>query len=75
MQKEFTCGTYKAAYGAGGTTRWHIIAKDRSIAVVEPDGSFINFTELAQPLCDSDLLQILILMNNIKRQYKQLQTT
>lgn len=69
MITEFTCGIYQAKLNA---FKWRIEIDCKTIAIVEPDGLLINFTSPTQFPLD-DLIEIAVLMNNIKRQYKQLQ--
>lgn len=71
MITEFTCGIYHASLM---TKRWSIKSNDFIIATINPDGELITFPkDYTNNLTQSDLLEILVLMNNIKRQYKQLQ--
>lgn len=66
---EFTCGIYTAIQDP---EEWRVIAKGCTIAVITPTG------ELIKPLfnnnyCKADtLIELAVLMNNIKRQYKTL---
>lgn len=73
MITEFTCGIYHAHLM---TRRWAVKLNDFTIATISADGELITFPrDYSNNLTQSDLLEILVLMNNIKRQYKQLQIT
>lgn len=70
MQTEFTCGIFTAAK-INGYTKWSLRINDEQIALIEVDGSTLAFSGYA-PLLEMDMLiEIAVLMNNIKRQYKQ----
>lgn len=73
MQTEFTCGIYTVKINSVGT-RWHLDVNDFPIASIEKDGTLLTFTT-KQSLSQDMLIEIILLMNNIKRQYNQLQTT
>jgi hypothetical protein len=47
---------------------------ERLIGLIEKDGSLLHFNESPPSMPIDDLIEIAVLMNNIKRQYKQLQT-
>lgn len=73
MQTEFTCGIFTAAR-PDYSTKLALRINDTQIALIEQDGTTISFME-SPPLFDCDMLiEITVLMNNIKRQYKALQT-
>lgn len=73
MQTEFTCGIFRAIHN---TDHWNVTINRERIATIYIDGSLIQFSDNVRPLFDIDsLIEISVLMNNIKRQYKQLQTT
>jgi hypothetical protein len=74
MQTEFTCGIYTASFNLVGSPKWFVKVNEYPIGIVDVNGVLITFTEHSPHLSQNDLLEILILMNNIKRQYKQLQT-
>lgn len=69
MQTEFTCGIYRAA--PTGLV-WSITVNNYVLAIVTTDGIHIKFSEIPVQLTTDDLTEISVLMNNIKRQYKQL---
>jgi DNA/RNA endonuclease YhcR with UshA esterase domain len=72
MQTEFTCGIYTVALNKI-TNRWEVQVSNQQFAIIEGSGHLIRFTQVKY-LSTSDLTEISVLMNNIKRQYKQLQT-
>lgn len=78
MVTEFTCGIYTAILT---DSSWYIKTNGHMIGIVElhgvthPDGILIRFVSACPFLSTCDLIEIAVLMNNIKRQYKQLQTT
>lgn len=76
MQTEFTCGIYTARYGLTRFfAKWTILANNHTIAIVDSNGHLITFKDsIPFLLTVDDLIEITVLMNNIKRQYKQLQT-
>jgi hypothetical protein len=74
MQTEFTCGIF-TAIKLNGYTKWSLRINDEQIALIGIDGSTLAFSGYAQLLDMDMLIEIAVLMNNIKRQYKQLQTT
>lgn len=72
MITEFTCGIYTAKLG-GAATYWDLFIFPHNVGVIYKDGHSITFNaKIVLPL--DDLIEIAVLMNNIKRQYKQLQT-
>jgi hypothetical protein len=76
MQTEFTCGIYTAKYGHTNALKWAVLANNHLIAIIDSSGVLVSFNEgMHTLLTQGDLLEIAVLMNNIKRQYKQLQTT
>lgn len=72
MQTEFTCGIYRAKKYLN---EWIIEVNQYILARTEDQGLTIAFEDLPIKLSIDDLIEISVLMNNIKRQYKQLQTT
>lgn len=70
MQTEFTCGIYTAVYNEMGGPKWFIKTTGHFVALVENDGLLIRYTSASPLLSVDDLLEISVLMNNIKRQYK-----
>lgn len=74
MITEFTCGIYTAAYNEIGGPKWFIkTSGHHMVGIIENDGFLITYTSASPLLSSDDLLEIAVLMNNIKRQYKQLQ--
>lgn len=73
MITEFTCGIYTAKFGHTGAFKWAVLANDYVVAIISSGADTISFKEGVQPLLtQSCLIEIAVLMNNIKRQYKQL---
>lgn len=75
MITEFTCGIYTATFNSIGGPKWFIKAERHMVGIVDLDGLTIRWVSACPLLSTNDLLEICVLMNNIKRQYKQLQTT
>lgn len=71
MITEFTCGAYQTQYVLDDD-KWAIKANEHIIAWIFDKGITILFVNNSPYLTDGCLLEILVLMNNIKRQYKQL---
>lgn len=72
MITEFTCGSFKVVKMA---TIWQLMINQYPIASIKIDGSIIQYNQETNPMLSiDDLIEIAVLMNNIKRQYKQLQT-
>jgi hypothetical protein len=70
MITEFTCGIFKAVYRSN---EWRLLINRETVAHIHIDGSLIQYSDKVRPLFDIDsLVEIAVLMNNIKRQYKQL---
>lgn len=74
MITEFTCGIYDAVFNEIGGVKWFIKTSSHMVGLVEKDGSLITWVSACPMLSVDDLIEIAVLMNNIKRQYKQLQT-
>lgn len=71
MITEFTCGIYTAElYG----DEWGVHANGSAIAIISIDGADVKFLFVNLYVSCDTLIEIAVLMNNIKRQYKQLQT-
>lgn len=71
MITEFTCGIYSAIYASNV---WNVRVNRYTVATIHPDGKLMQCSEEYRPLLSvNDLIEIAVLMNNIKRQYKQLQ--
>lgn len=74
MITEFTCGIYTATFNTIGNPKWFIKANNTVVALVDEDGNLIRPS--VHMYFDSDMLiQLAVLMNNIKRQYTQLQVS
>lgn len=71
MQTEFTCGIYAVNYI---TTKWRLSLNNHHLAWIDQDGLSMQFATVMR-FSPDDLIEIAVLMNNIKRQYKQLNTT
>lgn len=76
MITEFTCGNnYKAVLNSIGGDKWLLKVENIVLAVIDVEGEYLNPTTFFPTLTTSnELIEIAVLMNNIKRQYKQLQT-
>jgi hypothetical protein len=75
MITEFTCGIYTAKYAYTGAFKWAVLANNYLVAIIDSNGALVSFKDCINPLLtQDDLIEIAVLMNNIKRQYKQLQT-
>ncbi len=72
MQTEFTCGIYTVKANA---FKWRLEINNNTIAIIEADGHLMHLFQGAIILTCDDLIEIAVLMNNIKRQYKQSQNT
>jgi len=70
MVTVFTCGIYTATYVNDG---WDLKIHPHNIGVIHDNGETLQITTCCLFPID-DLMEIAVLMNNIKRQYKQLQT-
>lgn len=71
MITEFTCGSFKVHKE---NTVWALTINQYPIASIKIDGSIIQYNQETNPMLSiDDLIEIAVLMNNIKRQYKQLQ--
>lgn len=69
MITEFTCGIFKV-FKTGN--QWDLTISRHSIATIHIDGSLIQYNKETTPYFSvEDLVEIAVLMNNIKRQYKQ----
>lgn len=75
MITEFTCGIHDVIHNTIGGDKWVLRLNQYSIAIIEPDGILLKFTDTRVLLSTTDFAEITVLMNNIKKQYKQLQTT
>lgn len=71
MITEFTCGIHHAQLAI---TTWSLMVNNALIGVIEKDGQILKLSTIIL-FSPDDLIEIAVLMNNIKRQYKQLQTT
>jgi hypothetical protein len=74
MQTEFTCGIYTASFNECGGPKWFVKTENTSAALIDNDGETIIFLAACPPLTKESLIELAVLMNNIKRQYKQPQT-
>lgn len=74
MQTEFTCGIYTATYELIAGAQWRLTASNYSVAYIGEGGDTIKFGPSGPYITEHCLIEIAVLMNNIKRQYKQLQT-
>jgi len=73
MYTEFTCGIYTVSYV--DEYGWRLTANGRIIGGIDTDGALLSFSAgMAIGITTDTLIEIAVLMNNIKRQYKALQT-
>lgn len=73
MQTEFTYGIFKVIYNVN---QWNLTINHETVASIHIDGSLIQYSDSCRPLFDIDsLIEIAVLMNSIKRQYKQHENT
>lgn len=70
MITEFTCGIYRAIFDG---IWWEVktISSKSNTGFIDANGNSIKFS-MHEPLTSECLIEIAALMNNIKRQYKQL---
>lgn len=73
MITEFTCGIYRVQFDKGAD-EWPLFVNNTSIGRISEEGELLKLYSTGPYLSQSDLIEIAVLMNNIKRQYKQLQT-
>lgn len=71
MQTEFTCGIYKAKYE---NSEWAVTEGVLPIATIDAKGKYLSLDYATLMLEEYELIAIAVLMNNIKRQYKQQQS-
>lgn len=77
MITEFTCGSFRVLWPCSDM-QWGLkkgpAIEDKIIAYITPDGELCSPLQLIAEfkLSAADLIEIAVLMNNIKRQYKQL---
>lgn len=71
MITEFTCGIFKAEKGQ---LCWSVFILNKLVAIIDHEGETVEFNSELPPTTQSSLIELAALMNNIKRQYKQLQT-
>jgi predicted tellurium resistance membrane protein TerC len=68
MQTEFTCGIYSVQFTPAN--HWDLNIHPHTVGTIEPDGSALTlYATMMLPV--DNLIEIAVLMNNIKRQYKQ----
>lgn len=72
MKTEFTCGIYTAEFNECGGPKWLVRLPGTPMALIDNDGNGIIFLAICPSLTTESLIEIAVLMNNIKRQYKQL---
>lgn len=77
MITEFTCGDFRALWPCS-SMKWGLKIgteiENKILAYIEEDGKLLTPLESFPQLSQEQLIEIAVLMNNIKRQYKQLQT-
>lgn len=71
MQTEFTCGICSALW-ANQDKKWILSVNGLAIGIIHESGECIQYAT-DKFISAESTLEILVLMNNIKRQYKQLQ--
>lgn len=74
MQTEFTCGILDALF-IPHASNWIIYINKTPFAHIDSVGETIKIAPSSPYLIQDTLIELCVLMNNIKRQYKQLQTT
>lgn len=74
MITEFTCGYHTASFREIALNGWDIKIRGRLIARADNNGLLIRHF-MGPVLSADDLIEISVLMNQIKRQYNQLQNT
>lgn len=74
MQTEFTCGIYTAIFHKNAQ-KWSLQRDGGQVGLIDYFGDEVHFHSFTLTLKQACLIEIAVLMNNIKRQYKQLQTT
>lgn len=72
MITEFTCGIFKSQIDTINS-RWVVYVSESSIGHIIDNGEAIKLYSSTPALTKESLIEIAVLMNNIKRQYKQLQ--
>jgi hypothetical protein len=72
MTTEFTCGLF-TCNSIG--TQWALQLNNKAIGYIDNCGEILNYTAPLPLFYEHMLIEIAVLMNNIKRQYKQSQTT
>jgi len=78
MITEFTCGEFGVhkSKNIESGPEWLLTSHKVVVAVIDIEGKYLKPTPLWPNLTTSEeLIEIAVLMNNIKRQYKQLQIT
>lgn len=71
MQTEFTCGIYTAKYVP--EYGWRLQSNERIIGGIDTDGGLLSFSHgRAIGITQDALIELAVLMNNIKKQHKQL---
>lgn len=76
MITEFTCGLFSAHKSKNIETgpEWLLTSNKTVIGLIDIEGKYLRHTPLFPALTtQEELIEIAVLMNNIKRQYKQLQ--
>lgn len=77
MITEFTCGIFTANYNLCGSPHWQLLGRgidsvNFPIGIIDIDGLSITFTPQSPCLSYDQLIEIGVIMIDIKRQYKQL---
>jgi hypothetical protein len=72
MIKQFNSGIYDAVYNEAGSPKWYIRVNMHVLGIIEVDGLLIQYTNLKVSLSVSDMLEICLLMEKIKRQFQKL---
>jgi hypothetical protein len=72
MITQFNSGIYDAVYNEIGSPKWYIRVNRYVFGIVAPDGLLIKYTTHDISLSISDMLEICLLMEKIKRQHQTL---
>lgn len=71
MKTEFVCGIHVASFNANGNPKWFLKRNENIIGIVHLDGLTLEYTNVNYPLSVSDMMEICVLMNQIKKQYNK----
>jgi len=66
MQAVFTCGIWK---GEKNNIGWRVFLSDNFVGFIDDEYNLIEFNSKLPPLTPDSLIELCVVMNNIKRQY------